>query len=122
MAPFVRKLVGWLLFVVLVTAQRGGGGRRQCTCTEDADPSQARYEQDATTSSQLTIRTMGIPNHVFHTGRERTNPNVVCPRPSSVTLPKLPTRSGTFSPTPLVGCKNVDPIYVTSVCVNKSLV
>jgi arylsulfatase A-like enzyme len=69
-----------------------------CSCTQDADISEAIYQEEITTAN-LIITTAGIPNHVYHTGRDRTNPNVVCLQPVTATLPLVPQLSGTFTET-----------------------
>jgi hypothetical protein len=80
----------------------GGGGGMQfppCSCTQDVNYTLARYSE-VRTSTALTIRTMGIPNHPFHQNRSNPNPNPVCLTPGSVTLPTNPTMAATLTDTP----------------------
>jgi YHYH protein len=73
-----------------------------CTCTVDADYKLARYEETIAGANR-TIRTMGIPNHPYHTDRATPNPNPVCIHKSVVSLPTQPVRKtgNTFTATSL---------------------
>jgi YHYH protein len=78
-----------------------------CTCSVDADYTTAWYDETwpsietPDSTATLTIRTLGIPNHPFHQGRQEPNGYAVCPYPITVTLPMNPTPAETMRETPL---------------------
>jgi hypothetical protein len=78
-----------------------GGGMLfpQCPCVHDVNYALAWYSE-VRTSTALTIRTLGIPNHPYHQNRSKPNPNPVCLTPASVTLPTNPTMAATMTDTP----------------------
>jgi YHYH protein len=76
-----------------------------CTCSKDADYTKARYNEiwsinETTSDATITIRTLGIPNHPFHEGRQEANGFAVCPYPITVTLPMKPIRAENVTDTP----------------------